>query len=67
MAKKSNWYRIERSRETRLWIGTIVKTVVGAATVYSVVNSSPELKCKLEAAKFEAKKKVDDIKTFFKK
>ena len=67
MAKKSNWYRIERSREARLWIGTIVKTVVGVATVYSVVNSSPELKCKLEAAKFEAGERVNKVKAFFKK
>lgn len=67
MAKKSNWYKIEKSREARLWIGTAVKTVVGMATVYAVVKDSPELRSKVEALKFEAGEKVKAVKTFFKK
>ena len=67
MAKKSEWLRVEKSREARLWIGTAVKTVVGIATVYAVVKDSPELRSKVEALKFEAGERVNAVKAFFKK
>lgn len=67
MSKMSARTRIERSREARLWVGTAIKAVVGAATVYSVVNSSPELKCKVEGLKFEVERRLDKVKSWFKK
>lgn len=65
--KKSEWLRLERSRNARLWLETTIKAggvLVGAATV---INSSPELKLKYESFKYAAKKKVDGLVSKFKK
>ncbi len=65
--KKSDWLRLEKSRNRRLWLETAIKAggvLVGAATV---INSSPELKLKYETFKYETKKKVDGLVSKFKK
>ncbi len=65
--KKSDWLRLERSRNRRLWLETVIKAggvLVGAATV---INSSPELKAKYEAFKYEASKKVDSLVNKFRR
>lgn len=65
--RKSDWLKLERSRNRRLWLETAIKAggvLVGAATV---INSSPELKAKYEAFKYEAGKKVDGLVSKFKK
>ena len=67
MKKRSEWLRLEKSRNARLWIETAIKATGVAIGAAAVVNNSPELKCKIEAVKFETKKKFEDIKSKFKK
>ena len=67
MKKKSEWLRLEKSRNTRLWIETTIKAAVAITGVHALIASSPEAKCKIEGIKYEAKKKFEDLKSKFKK
>ena len=61
--KKSNWYKIERSRETRLWLGQVV---VPGITVGCGLLQIPEVKefakAKLDEAKWKLKKATNAIR-----
>lgn len=68
MAKKmSARMKIDRSRERRLWAKTLIDIAMLAVSTATLVNNSPELKCKVEGVKFEAEKKISQVKSWFKK
>lgn len=55
--RRSDWARIERSREIRLWITQIGIPVVMAGLY---INSNPELKNYISDKFSSAKRKVDE-------
>ena len=57
MSKMSRWAKIETSREIRQWIGLAAKAIGGVAVGCAWIESHPETKMKLEAYKYELKKK----------
>lgn len=65
--KQSEWLRLEKSRNMRLWLETFAKILGVAVGTATVINNSPELKLKYETFKYETKKKVDGLVSKFKK
>ncbi len=62
--KKSEWLKVEQSRELRQWIGLAVKTGIGVIAGAVYLDNHPEIKQKIDCGIYEIKKKVH--KTFCK-
>lgn len=65
--KKSAYLRLEESRNCRLWIDTLVKGIGVAVATATLINNNPELRLKCETAKYEVKKKTNNLVSKFRK